>query len=454
MESTLVTDRPGSYILRIVGAPSTTRIPVHYALLIDNSGSMGEDGKLENVKRCIRAMLDILNENDMLSIVTFESASEIILPPTYNTSANKAHIASVIEKIRPENMTNLSAGLGNVRAVLSTAASIQTHIKTGVLILTDGHVNQGVIDVDQLKAITRNIQDTCAGLTIQCIGYGNDHNSALLKDISIETQGSYNIVNTIEDVATAFGDSLGGLMSCVAQNVVVELPVGSVVLGPVPVPVPVPTAGADNVLKVGDIYADTEKMILYTVPQSTPPHTVQVRGMILPLLTPIVQTVTPTQLTERVIDIELTRHRYTCATLLREIAIGPSTAFLACRDRIEEFKSALADTAYDGNPIAAQLRAEVRVLEEGLTVHADTTVINQHISYFGLGRGFSTPSNRQGGRQYASHSLVYTQAIDEDSDPDYEDQDPQNHRSVTTSVFQNPTQRMLSSNLRSASQHP
>jgi hypothetical protein len=452
MESTLVTDHPGSYILRIVGAPSTTRVPVHYALLIDNSGSMGEDGKLENVKRCIRAMLDILNENDMLSIVTFESASEIILPPTYNTSANKAHIAAVIEKIRPENMTNLSAGLGNVRAVLSTAASIQTHIKTGVLILTDGHVNQGVIDADQLKAITRNIQDTCAGLTIQCIGYGNDHNSALLKDISIETQGSYNIVNTIEDVATAFGDSLGGLMSCVAQNVVVELPVGSVVLGPVP-----GAAGADNVLKVGDIYADTEKMILYTMPAltlvATPPHTVQVRGMILPLLTPIVQTVAPTQLTERVIDIELTRHRYTCAALLREIAIGPSMAIC---DHIQEFKTALADTAYDGNPIAAQLRNEVRVLEEGLTAQADTTVINQHISYFGLGRGFSTPSRSQGARQHATYSPVYTQAIDEDIDvdPDYEDQDPQNHRSVTTSVFQNPTQRMLSNNLRSASQHP
>ena len=450
MESTLVTDAPGSYILRIVGAPSTTRVSVHYVLLIDNSGSMGEDGKLENVKRCIRAMLDILNENDMLSIVTFESTSEIILSPTYNTSANKAHIAAVVEKIRPENMTNLSAGLGNVRSVLSTAASIQTHIKTGVLILTDGHVNQGVSDTNQLKAITRNIQDTSVGLTIQCIGYGNDHNSALLKDISIETQGSYNIVNTIEDVATAFGDSLGGLMSCVAQNVVVELPAGSVVLGPNAVE-------AGNVLKVGDIYADTEKMILYTVPALTPqsvqPHTVQVRGMILPLLTPIVQTVTPTQLTERVIDIELTRHRYTCAALLREIAIGPSMAIC---DRIEEFKAALADTAYDGNPIAAQLRDEVRVLEEGLTAQADTTVINQHISYFGLGRGFSTPSNRQGGRQHAAYSPVYTQAIDEDVDvePDYEDQDPQNHRSVTTSIFQNPTQRMLSDNLRSASQYP
>jgi hypothetical protein len=175
--------------------------------------------------------------------------------------------------------------------------------------------------------------------------------------------------------------------------------------------------------------------------------------MILPLLTPIVQTVAPTQLTERVIDIELTRHRYTCAALLREIAIGPSMAIC---DRIEEFKTALADTAYDGNPIAAQLRNEVRVLEEGLTAQADTTVINQHISYFGLGRGFSTPSRSQGARQHATYSPVYTQAIDEDIDvdPDYEDQDPQNHRSVTTSVFQNPTQRMLSNNLRSASQHP
>ena len=152
--------------------------------------------------------------------------------------------------------------------------------------------------------------------------------------------------------------------------------------------------------------------------------------MLLPNLTPYSATVQATEATERSIDIELCRHRYTCVEILTYISTHHTITAeekSALKARIQAFKVALQDTAYDTNPHAAQLRAEVAVLEETLESQSqeDNAVINQHISYYGLGRGFTSPLSRN---------------------RENEDEDPQNR-----SLFQNSTQRIISNTLSSVS---
>ena len=421
MDVSLLKDGPTSYVLRIKTPATNTRIAAHYVLLIDNSGSMEMENKLANVKKCIGAMLDCLTADDYISIITFESHSVIWAKAVQLTATNKEYVASILQKIHPLNMTNLSAGLGNVQAAIQAGPAV----KTGVLLLTDGNVNGGIRDQAQLKTIIRNIQEQRAGLTIQCVGYGTDHNAVFLKEVALETSGSYNIVNTIEDVATAYGDALGGIMSCVAQNVEVVLPAGAHVLGPHKTVV-----GAEGSLTIhiGDLYADTEKYILFDCDSTA--NSTTINAMLLPNLTPYSATVQATEATERSIDIELCRHRYTCVEILTYISTHRTITAeekSALKARIQAFKVALQDTAYDTNPHAAQLRAEVAVLEETLESQSqeDNAVINQHISYYGLGRGFTSPLSRN---------------------RENEDEDPQNR-----SLFQNSTQRIISNTLSSVS---
>lgn len=419
MEVSLIKDGPTSYVLRIKTPTTNTRIAAHYVLLIDNSGSMEMENKLANVKKCIGAMLDCLTADDYISIITFESHSVIWAKAVQLTATNKEYVASILQKIQPLNMTNLSAGLGNVQAAIQAGPAI----KTGVLLLTDGNVNGGIRDQAQLKTIIRNIQEQRAGLTIQCVGYGTDHNAVFLKDVALETSGSYNIVNTIEDVATAYGDALGGIMSCVAQNVEIVLPAGARVLGPHKAVV----SEGSITIHIGDIYADTEKYIMFDCADG---GGTTINAMLLPNLTPYSATVQATEATERSIDIELCRHRYTCVEILTYISTHHTMTAeekSALKARIQAFKVALQDTAYGTNPHAAQLRAEVAVLEETLESQSqeDNAVINQHISYYGLGRGFTTPLSRN---------------------RENEDEDPQNR-----SLFQNSTQRIISNTLSSVS---
>ena len=423
MEVSLLKDGPTSYVLRIKTPTTNTRIAAHYVLLIDNSGSMEMENKLANVKKCIGAMLDCLTADDYISIITFESHSVIWAKAVQLTATNKEYVASILQKIQPLNMTNLSAGLGNVQAAIQAGPAV----KTGVLLLTDGNVNGGIRDQAQLKTIIRNIQEQRAGLTIQCVGYGTDHNAVFLKEVALETSGSYNIVNTIEDVATAYGDALGGIMSCVAQNVEVVLPAGARVIGPHKTVV-----GAEGsiTIHIGDLYSDTEKYILFDYADGGANNSTTINAMLLPNLTPYSATVQATEATERSIDIELCRHRYTCVEILTYISTHHTMTAeekSGLKARIQAFKVALQDTAYDTNPHAAQLRAEVAVLEETLESQSqeDNAVINQHISYYGLGRGFTSPLSRNRVN---------------------EDEDPQNR-----SLFQNSTQRIISNTLSSVS---
>ena len=423
MEVSLLKDGPTSYVLRIKTPTTNTRIAAHYVLLIDNSGSMEMENKLANVKKCIGAMLDCLTADDYISIITFESHSVIWAKAVQLTATNKEYVASILQKIQPLNMTNLSAGLGNVQAAIQAGPAV----KTGVLLLTDGNVNGGIRDQAQLKTIIRNIQEQRAGLTIQCVGYGTDHNAVFLKEVALETSGSYNIVNTIEDVATAYGDALGGIMSCVAQNVEVVLPAGARVIGPHKTVV-----GAEGsiTIHIGDLYSDTEKYILFDYADGGANNSTTINAMLLPNLTPYSATVQATEATERSIDIELCRHRYTCVEILTYISTHHTMTAeekSGLKARIQAFKVALQDTAYDTNPHAAQLRAEVAVLEETLESQSqeDNAVINQHISYYGLGRGFTSPLSRN---------------------RENEDEDPQNR-----SLFQNSTQRIISNTLSSVS---
>ncbi len=459
-------------VLRLKVDAVDTRVPMHFIMLIDNSGSMQEEDKLKNVKKCIQSMMLCLQATDYFSIVTFESHSKIHCSHLAATDVNKSFVQTVLQDIQPEDMTNLSAGIGNVKKILENSPE-----KTGLLILTDGHVNKGVVDSPTLLTLIQSLQTNCEGIAIHCIGYGTDHNSGLLNNISMETNGSYNIVNNIEDVATAFGDTIGGLMSCVAQNVHITIPNEVVLEGPLKKE----TKNGVTTIQIGDVYSGTEKIVLCSMQkQFVESCGVVFHGMKLPLFDSFTFSPAPTFCPDRDIEVELTRHRYTCATLLRDLQSMAHNSYFPLdtqnelRTRIDAFQQAVEDTFYDNHPIGTQLRSEVSILRQALQnitapqIDMDA-VINQHTSYYGLGRGFSSPMNAnrhrraapptlsfpRGGRSFMPSDPVEDGYNSQDEDPDHVYTGVQSrHTSATTSVFQNYAQRMVSNTLRTQSQRP
>ncbi len=220
--ATAINKYPGFACIEVKADENATRKPVHLCVVLDTSASMDSDNKLENVRQSMKYMIDFLGPKDKLSIVTFSQVARIVMNSIAITNEEKENIRTRISLIRPESNTNLSGGVIAAQDCLSS----ESCFKQGVLILTDGHANVGVTGPKDIVKLSTNLSRLFNGTSISTIGYGTDHNVELLQDISSEGGGSYYVVNDMEDVAQVFGDILGGLLSCVAQQVTVQLPLG------------------------------------------------------------------------------------------------------------------------------------------------------------------------------------------------------------------------------------
>ncbi len=210
--------------LQVKATESATRTPVHLCCVIDTSASMEDDYKLENVKQSLHFLLDFLGSQDTITIVTFSESAKTILSKITTDGVEKDNIRARISIIRTESNTNLSAGIVQSRESLITD---NPQIKQGILLLTDGVANLGLTRPADILELVTNTVNRFSGTSISCVGYGTDHNSDLLQNISTEGGGSYYVVNNLEDVAVVFGDILGGLVSCTSQQVKVILPKGT-----------------------------------------------------------------------------------------------------------------------------------------------------------------------------------------------------------------------------------
>ncbi|MCC7130782.1 MAG: VWA domain-containing protein, partial [Anaerolineae bacterium] len=73
------------------------RMPLNFALVLDRSGSMAGE-KLRTMKEAVKNMINQLREEDILSIVSFESRTEVLAPA--KPGMDKKALLRAVEKIR------------------------------------------------------------------------------------------------------------------------------------------------------------------------------------------------------------------------------------------------------------------------------------------------------------------------------------------------------------------
>ena len=444
--------------IRLKAPETLTRTPTHFILLIDVSESMLDNRKLVNVKRCASLVLNFMNDHDQISLISFGEEAKLHLKRIPADEGNKTIIKQAIQGLECNGCTNLSASLGHVRTVCEGSTQ-----KTGLLLLTDGHANRGVSEPSELRRLMSSLCTLFPQLSVHCVAYGADHNQELMRAFAEDNHGSYNVVNTIEDTAFAFGDTLGGLMSCAYQNVRIEVPIGTKVLGP---------HKTENLsgriwISVGDVYAGTSPLVLFVLPNGDIDE-VRIHGMSLPSLESWTISPIPQPVTERQKDIHLAQLRYMCTTILDGLnkwSTKSESERETLKQGIETFTREINDSFFDGDPIASLLREEVSIIrtllaraESGHMDHQTQCITTQHITSIGLARGFSSPMavNRRQARFPRAPSRPMMQreqfgggfGSDEETDPV---PIPVGNQS-TTNAFQNTLQSQIASQMRDAFQ--
>jgi len=203
-----------------VKGESEKRQNVELALVIDKSGSMN-GAKIDSVKETLLLLQKQMGGDDSVSLVTFDTNVQCIMPLTkLKGSFEKEKFKRCVEKIRSGSSTNLSGGLAEgIRQLKQSKA--QNTVRA-VILLTDGHANHGITDMDALARMTAtDLSGT--GISLFTYGYGANHNADALRKLALSTDGGqYYFIEKVDAIGEAIGDCLGGIMSVVAQNIVLK----------------------------------------------------------------------------------------------------------------------------------------------------------------------------------------------------------------------------------------
>ena len=192
------------------------RLPLNISLVLDRSGSM-EGEPLEYAKRACAYVVDLLEPDDILSVITFEEGADVIMPA--RRVANKALVKDYINRIYTGNTTNLYEGL---MTACQQVASVKTaNTLNRVLLLTDGEPTAGTRDFASI--VGQAAEQKSRGITVTALGFGPDYNEELMAGIARRSGGNYYYIARPELIPEVFRRELDTLMKITARNLRLRL---------------------------------------------------------------------------------------------------------------------------------------------------------------------------------------------------------------------------------------
>ena len=181
--------------------------------VIDTSGSMAREGRLELVKDALARLVDGLREDDTVAIVTFGDAGRIVLDPM--PASRRHEIVGAIDHLWPSGATNLEEGL-RLGYELARSSLTENGIDR-VVLASDGVANVGLTDPDSILAAVR--RDAAAGIELVSVGVGmGNYNDVLLERLADQGDGFYAYVNDRDEARQLFTKDLTGTLQTIALD--------------------------------------------------------------------------------------------------------------------------------------------------------------------------------------------------------------------------------------------
>lgn len=203
--------------LAVAGRPITkdTRRNVALTWVIDRSGSMQSQGRMEYLKRGLLQSVSQLKRGDMVHMVLFDHN---VCSPVENFVVGRDSIEDLrmaINALEPEGSTDIHSGL---RAGYDIAdRSYQGHHSNRVVLVTDALTNTGVTDEDMISMISKYYNSR--RIRLSGVGVGKEFNDALLDKLTERGKGAYVFLGSPAEVDAVFGERFISLIETVALDV-------------------------------------------------------------------------------------------------------------------------------------------------------------------------------------------------------------------------------------------
>ena len=176
----------------------------------------GKD-RLDLVKRAFLLLLDELQPEDTVSIVTYASRDRVVLEGT--PASEKTRIMEAISDLFAYGSTNGSAGINRAYEIA------EKYYKQGgvnrILLATDGDLNVGVTSEGDLARLVTDKKEN--GISLTCLGFGmGNYKDNKMEALADYGNGNCRYIDTIYEARKALVEEGGGTFITVAKDVKIQ----------------------------------------------------------------------------------------------------------------------------------------------------------------------------------------------------------------------------------------
>lgn len=172
----------------------------NYILLIDTSGSMQGDDRINLVKTGLCNMVDYMRPEDRIAIITYSGSVKKLLESTLISEGADA-IKKAIRSLQASGST--AGGEAMKMAYEEASAHYVTGGNNRIIMCTDGDFNVGVSSTDALVEMVESYQSKGIYLSIMGFGMGNFQDSRM-EDLSNHGNGTYTYIDSEEEMMKVF----------------------------------------------------------------------------------------------------------------------------------------------------------------------------------------------------------------------------------------------------------
>src|SRR5919197_1514030 len=177
------------------------RKPANVLLVLDVSGSMGEENKLEHAKDGLKTFLRQTAPQDRIGLTTFSSSVTPIVP-VRPFAENRQALTTAIERLAPQEETAVYDAI--IDSVDKVKADASPELINAVVVLTDGEDTISSHSADDVVARLRQ-ENTSegGGVRVFTIAYGQDANQDQLARFA-EASGGKAFVGSTENIESVY----------------------------------------------------------------------------------------------------------------------------------------------------------------------------------------------------------------------------------------------------------
>jgi len=189
---------------------SAGRLPLNLGVVLDRSGSMYDERRLEFVQEAVKFLIDNLAPEDKVSIVAFADKAQLIASP--EVMRDKAAAKRAIDDI---DLLEIGGGtqmaLGMKAAIDEVKKNLAANRLNRVLVLTDGQTYEETACIELANQNREQI-------SFSTMGVGVEFNEKLLMRIAQDSHGKYHFIGDPAEIPGLFDDELQGLRGVTVRN--------------------------------------------------------------------------------------------------------------------------------------------------------------------------------------------------------------------------------------------